>query len=237
MTRVFFGRSGAAAPASSSPSAAGRRRARSAAGSAAAGLPHQPLLGGRRFLGRGRRLGGESPRRRLLGRRRRLGAGSSSAAGGVSRGASGAVTSGAASAGVSRPLTARSSLRVSLSRLFLSAISLSLSVLPCGLGFALGLDGQDPRDLALRQLQARAVLERAGHRLEAEVEELLPAFGQPVVELVVRQISNSLGLVKRAQPLSSPLWFSPTASGPRGEALPLRAAPARRRARTSRARA
>src|SRR5439155_19865514 len=104
-------------------------------------------------------------------------------------------------------------------------------------GLPLGLNGQDPRDLALRQLQARRVLERAGDRLEAQVEELLPPLGQAVVQLVVGQLAEFTRPSQRAQPLSSRLSSAPTAAGRPGEALPSRGALAHRTARTSRPRA
>ena len=47
------------------------------------------------------------------------------------------------------------------------------------------------RDLALRELQPRGVLERARRRLEAQVEQLLPRVGEPVLELVVGQVGVS----------------------------------------------
>src|SRR5581483_11104767 len=88
-------------------------------------------------------------------------------------------------------------------------VSFSVSDIPLPLlcrGLALGLDGQDPRDLALRQLQARRVLERTRDRLEAQVEELLAPLGEAVLQLVVGQIAKFARPSQRAQPLSSPLW-------------------------------
>ena len=67
-----------------------------------------------------------------------------------------------------------SSSSVGLFVLFVSH-SLALSP-PC---FAFVSNGQDPRDLALRELEARRVLERAGRRLEAQVEQLLPPLREP----------------------------------------------------------
>src|SRR5207248_2504247 len=115
-----------------------------------------------------------------------------------------------------------------------SRLQPSLSLVLCG---AFVLHGQDPGDLALRQLEAGTVLERPRHGLEAQVEQLLPALRQPVVELVVGQVAEFARPSQRAQPLSSPLCSSPTASVRPAAALPSRAARARRRARTSRARA
>ena len=57
-------------------------------------------------------------------------------------------------------------------------------------GTSVVLHGQDPRDLALRELEARRVLERTGRRLEAEVEQLLPRVGEPVSQLVVVQVAQ-----------------------------------------------
>src|SRR5438094_261659 len=59
---------------------------------------------------------------------------------------------------------------------------------------ALVANGQDARDLALRQLQASGVLERAGGRLEAKVEQLLPRLDEPVLQLVVGHVSVLVGL-------------------------------------------
>ena len=51
------------------------------------------------------------------------------------------------------------------------------------------LHRQNASDLTLRELQPRGVLERARCCLEAEVEQLLPRVGEPVLELVVGQIA------------------------------------------------
>src|SRR5439155_18555657 len=51
--------------------------------------------------------------------------------------------------------------------------------------FAHVADGQDSCDLALGQLQARGVLQRARDALEAQVEELLARLGQPVLQFFV----------------------------------------------------
>src|SRR5205085_593544 len=56
--------------------------------------------------------------------------------------------------------------------------------------FPLLTDGQDPGDLALRQSKPRRVLEGAGRRLEAQVEELLARLVQLPLQLVVREISQ-----------------------------------------------
>src|SRR5262249_29409587 len=98
----------------------------------------------------------------------------------------------------------------------------------------LGHDREDAGDLALGELEARRVLERAGHGLEPQVEQLLAALREAVLQVVVRQLSQFPCPSQRAQPLSSQLWSSPTASDRQGGALPSRAAPVRRRARTSR---
>src|SRR5207253_10416776 len=58
----------------------------------------------------------------------------------------------------------------------------------CFLCLAFVHDRQDARDLALRNLQARRVLERTGDRLEAQVEQLVPPLREPVLELVVGQL-------------------------------------------------
>src|SRR5262249_49459152 len=44
-----------------------------------------------------------------------------------------------------------------------------------------GSDREDASDLALRELQPRAVLERTRRRLEAQVEQLLPPIGERVL--------------------------------------------------------
>jgi hypothetical protein len=54
---------------------------------------------------------------------------------------------------------------------------------------ALGLNGQDPGDLALCDRDARRVLERAGRHLKAQVEQVLAAVGQAPIQLFVRQLS------------------------------------------------
>ena len=48
--------------------------------------------------------------------------------------------------------------------------------------------GRTRRDLALGELQPRRVLERAGDRLEAQVEQLPPPLREPIAQLVVAQI-------------------------------------------------
>src|SRR5688572_13270052 len=95
------------------------------------------------------------------------------------------------------------------------------------------LDRQDPGDVMLRERQARRRVERSGRHLEAEIEEVLPTLGEPLHELLVRQVPQ-LSSPQRDQPLSSRTWSSPAASCPRGAWRPWRAARARRPARTSR---
>src|SRR4029079_11127591 len=56
--------------------------------------------------------------------------------------------------------------------------------------FTLVLHGQDAGDLALRRAQPGAVLERAGVRLEAEVEELAPGLAHLLLELLVRHVTK-----------------------------------------------
>src|SRR5439155_758126 len=51
-------------------------------------------------------------------------------------------------------------------------------------------DGQDACDLALRQLQARGIVEGARRSLEAEVEELLAPIVQGRLELLVVHIAH-----------------------------------------------
>src|SRR5205807_2668872 len=77
------------------------------------------------------------------------------------------------------PESPRSALRSSRSR---------SSRCPCLLCLAFIHDRQDPRDLALCELETRRVLQRARHRLEAEVEQLPPPLREPIPELVVRQV-------------------------------------------------
>ena len=91
---------------------------------------------------------------------------------------------------------------------------------------------QNPRDLALRQLQPRAVLERAGHRLEAQVEELLTPLVEPSSSSSSVRSRSSLGLVKEISLPLHDLRLDRTASGRRAAAPPWRAAPGRRPART-----
>ena len=62
----------------------------------------------------------------------------------------------------------------------ISALCLLSPALRCSL-----LDGQDAGDLAPGPAAAGCVLERAGRRLEAEVEQLLPRLGELRRELVV----------------------------------------------------
>ena len=57
---------------------------------------------------------------------------------------------------------------------------------------ALGLNGQDPGDLTLRDGDARGVLERAGRHLEAEVEQVLSAVGEAPDQLLFRKLSAAL---------------------------------------------
>src|SRR5579864_8064918 len=52
------------------------------------------------------------------------------------------------------------------------------------------LDRKNPCDFPLRQLQAGRVLECAGRRLKAQVEELLPRLGEALGQLVVRQVAQ-----------------------------------------------
>src|SRR5262249_23743545 len=69
------------------------------------------------------------------------------------------------------------------------------------------LDGQDARDLALCQAQPRAVLERAGRRLEAQVEELLTRLGHLLLELLVAELPQ-LSSSQRDPPPASRTWSS-----------------------------
>src|SRR5579884_271866 len=91
---------------------------------------------------------------------------------------------------------------------------------------------EDAGDLALRELQARAVLERPRRGLEAQVEELLARLGEPVLELVVRQVAQVPSPQRDHRPRATRTSTSPAASAPRGGAPPWRAAPAPRPART-----
>ena len=127
------------------------------------------------------------------------------------------------------PRRSRLSRLSSSSRLLLGHLFWSpLPVLTC---LALVAHGQDAGDLALRGAQPRAVLERAGRGLEAEVEELLARLGHLAVELLVGQVTQ-LPSSQRDQPPASRTSSSRAASGPRGAAPPWRAARARRPART-----
>src|SRR3954470_3064803 len=119
-----------------------------------------------------------------------------------------ALAAGAASAaGVSSTSAAGVSSAAVSSVVVVSSFSVSDISLPllCR-GLALVDDRQDPRDLTLCHLQARVVLECARDRLEAQVEKLLPPFREPVIQLVVGQITKFARPSQRAQPLSSPLW-------------------------------
>src|SRR5919106_3007876 len=86
------------------------------------------------------------------------------------------------------PLRARSARR--------SAVLLQPSLA----SFAFMLDREEACDLALRQLQPRGVLESAGRRLKAKVEELPPALGEPAREFLVGQAPQILGLSQRGSP-------------------------------------
>ncbi len=61
------------------------------------------------------------------------------------------------------------------------------------------LDREDAGDLPLRQSNPRAVLERAGGRLEAQVEQLAPSLPELCVELLVAQGTQLLSS-QRDQP-------------------------------------
>src|SRR4029079_18278542 len=63
------------------------------------------------------------------------------------------------------------------------------SVLPC-LCLAFNTHGQDPRDLAFRELQPRAVLERSRCRLEAKVKQLLTSIVQCVLQFLVGHVPH-----------------------------------------------
>src|SRR6187200_1893421 len=91
------------------------------------------------------------------------------------------------------------------------------------LGGAFVLDRQDAGDLAPRMAQPRARVERAGGGLEANLEELLPALAELLLELVVRQRSQVVSF-QRDRPPASRTWSSPAASARRGGAPRARAA-------------
>src|SRR6266545_3589197 len=102
---------------------------------------------------------------------------------------------------------------------------------PSQLRFALDAHREDARDLPLRELQPRAVLERARRGLEAQVEQLLPPVGQGVLQLVVAHVPQ-VPSFQRDPPPASRTSSSVRASSRRAAALPSRATRARRRART-----
>src|SRR5439155_5619751 len=102
-------------------------------------------------------------------------------------GASGVTSSATgSSAGASAACSGVSSAAASgVSSAFVSGVLFSSAISRRQPLFALVAHGEDPRDLALGELQARAVLERAGRRLETQVEQLLPPVVQRVLELLV----------------------------------------------------
>src|SRR5439155_19902702 len=70
---------------------------------------------------------------------------------------------------------------------------------------ALVAHGQDASDLALGRPQPRAVLERAGRGLEAQVEELLARVVQAPLELLVAQVTKLLRIHGMGEPMVPPL--------------------------------
>src|SRR6185312_7605877 len=158
--------------------------------------------------------------------------GSSATGSSASAGASSASTAGCSSAGTSATVSSTaSSAGVSVSSVsftFSSAISSSHL-----LGSALVLDRQDAGDLASRPAQPGARLEPAGRGLEADAEELLPTLAELLAELLVGHRPELVSF-QRDPPPASRTSCVPGASGRRGEAPRGRAAPGRRRARTSR---
>ena len=138
------------------------RRSLLGTGSSAAGASAAGLFGGGLLC-------------RRLPRRQASSAAGSSAAGSSAAGSSAAGSSAArllrrqaaSAAGSSARRLFRGLFGLLLVLLFVSHLSLSRACL------SLVSDGQDACDLALRQLQARGVLERAGRGLEAQVEQLL----------------------------------------------------------------
>src|SRR4029079_16898733 len=88
-------------------------------------------------------------------------------------------------------------------------------------------------DLAPRPAQPGARLEPAGRGLEADAEELLPTLAELLAALLVGHRPERVSF-QRDPPPASRTSCVPGASGRRGEAPRGRAAPGRRRARTSR---
>ena len=202
---LLFGFGSETAGAAASAGASSRGSPASAAGSSG-GAPRQALVLGRRLgLGRGLRGSGSSARglsaRRLGGlsaaRARppepRLGLGSP--AGLLGSGLLGVGLLGR-SLGLGRRL-----LVLRLLGLFVVSFSVFVSHLALS-SVALVLDGQDARDLALGMAQARAVLEHAGRRLEAQVEQLLARLGQLASSSSSVRSRSSLALKEIGLPAS-----------------------------------
>src|SRR6266508_2099842 len=90
-------------------------------------------------------------------------------------------------------LLLRRALRLLFGHGCLTGLSLELSLVP---------HRQDARDLAFRELQARGVLERAGRRLEAEVEQLLTPLCELVLKLVVGHVPQLSSSQRDPPPVS-----------------------------------
>src|SRR6266508_4065502 len=167
------------------------------------GLGRRLDLGGRRLLGR-RLLGGGLLGRRLLGLLRRylgndLRLGRSLLGLLLPRalwlllGLVGRLTDGLRLDRSLLGLLLRRALRLLFGHGCLTGLSLELSLVP---------HRQDARDLAFRELQARGVLERAGRRLEAEVEQLLTPLCELVLKLVVGHVPQLSSSQRDPPPVS-----------------------------------
>ena len=107
---------------------------------------------------------------------------------------------------------------------------------------ALARDRQAAREVALRRVEPGGVLELSRRVLEAEVEDLLARLADELDQLVVGEIVYLVdAFISPRSPTSRPrggrTWSSREACGRPGASPRGRAAPARRRARTSRGRA
>ena len=218
------GSTSAAGPLAASATGSSRERAprRPAAASASSATVGLDLLGGRLDLSAHRRLG----RLGLLAGRalRLLLCGASAPALGRARALPALPEAASVVAAASASPRRRGSRRSS--RVFFSSAT--------GYFLTLVADGQDAGDLALGEPQARAVLERAGRGLEAQVEELLPDLLEVLRQLGVGSdlAAGARSPIQRDPPPASRSSSSPTAWCPRGGAPPWRAARERRPART-----
>src|SRR5215211_3068868 len=126
------------------------------------------------------------------------GASATSSAVGSSAGSSGATTSSATLSGASSAGGASSSGVSGVSSFTLSSVSSIGSSLPTDFGLhvdaALVRYGQRSREVLLRLLQPRGVLELAGRVLEAQVEDLLARGLRELHELRILQVSHLDGL-------------------------------------------